>query len=239
MDPAQYVRDVLVRPTDRDKQRKVGASNLSNACTRCLAEDMMGVRRGTSKYNMGAIVGTAIHEYLEQRNTDPTAQREMRVELGEIPGYGTISSTTDLYLPEKEAVFDFKTTTYDKLTTYQRAGEQPPSKFDTDQLRGARETLERYFRQAQLYAYGVERLGKPVRTVAIVFICRDGRIVDRDVWAPPPRPYNPEQAKKILERAHKIWNYLQTEGDVERLKSDEHCYYCNFVRPTIIEEVEL
>ena len=112
VDPEQYVKDILLRKTDRDRQRKVGASNMSNACSRCLADDLLGIPQGSSPYNMGAIVGTAIHEYLEKRNFDTTAHREMRVQLGRIEGYGPVHSTTDLYIPRVDGgmVIDFKTT---------------------------------------------------------------------------------------------------------------------------------
>ena len=80
VDPEQYVKDILLRKTDRDRQRKVGASNMSNACSRCLADDLLGIPQGSSPYNMGAIVGTAIHEYLEKRNFDTTAHREKRTQ---------------------------------------------------------------------------------------------------------------------------------------------------------------
>ena len=239
MDPEQYVKDILTRPTKRDKQRTVGASQLGNACTRCLADAMLNVPKGRSQFNQGAIVGTAVHEYLEHRNIDPTAQKELKVELGEIPGYGDIGSTTDLYLPRERTIVDFKTLTRDKLKGFQDAVATKPSEYDTELVSRSRATLEQYFRQAQLYAYGVERGGQPVEQVAIVFICRDGQIVDRDVWAPPTRPYDPDLAKSVMQRAKNLWVFLQSEGDINTLKQDEHCYYCNWVRPSVIEEVEL
>lgn len=239
LDPANYVKNILARPTERDGQRKIGASNLSNACTRCLAEDMLGVDRPQGIYNMGAIVGTAIHEYLEHRNTDIDAKREMKVTLGDVEGYGTVKSTTDLYLPAFRTVVDFKTTTRDKLKVFQRVAVEPPTDFDTDQVRGSRATLERYYRQAQSYGSGVLRAGYPVEWVAIVFIARDGQILDRDIWSPPPVPYDPKAAARYLERVRKIWAYLEGGGKTDVLTSDDNCYYCTVVRSTVVEEVEL
>ena len=200
---------------------------------------MLNTSRPQGVYNMGAVVGTAIHAYLEDYNTDPEAQREMRVTLGEIPGYGKVSSTTDLYLPQHKLLVDFKTTDRKKLARYQRVDEYPPEPTDPDLLHGAYATMQQYYRQAQLYAWGVEQLGHEVEQVAIVFVCRDGQIVDRDIWSPQPQVYNRAIAEAVFGRAVKLWEYLQDGGDPEQLTQDEYCYYCNAVRPYVIEPTEL
>ena len=105
---SEYVKDILLRKTDRDQSRRVGPSNLSNECTRCLADDMLNAPREQGVYNMGAIVGTAIHAYLEERNLDELALREQSNTVGYIEGYGVIKGSTDLYLPNERAVLDFK-----------------------------------------------------------------------------------------------------------------------------------
>lgn len=241
VDPEQYVKDILLRKTDRDRQRKVGASNMSNACSRCLADDLLGIPQGSSPYNMGAIVGTAIHEYLEKRNFDTTAHREMRVQLGHIEGYGPVHSTTDLYIPRVDGgmVIDFKTTDSTKLRNYQRADNTMPSNFETDAVRHARSTMDRYFRQAQLYAMGVENAGFTPKEVAIVFLCRDGKMLDRDVWAPATRPYSRKIAELIFDRTVRLWAWLQDGGDPDTIKSRDDCYYCTNVRPFTVPEVDI
>lgn len=187
---------------------------------------------------MGAVVGTAIHEYVEHRNLDEAAGKEMKVVLGEIPGYGLVGSTTDIYREDTQTIIDIKTTAREKLAGYQRVVETEPTEFDTDALRGYRATLERYFRQAQLYGYGVERSGKAVEWVSIVFVCRDGQVIDRDIWG-YTMPYDRALAQRVFDRAKNLWAYLQTGGDIDSLTQDEHCYYCNVIRPSIIEEVEI
>jgi hypothetical protein len=107
--------DLLSGETERDQQRKVGASNMSNPCTFCLARDMAVMLDSDiepaprGKYFMGSVIGTAIHNLLEERAKDnPDYLPEIRVELGEIPGYGVIKSTSDLYIISKAAVNDWK-----------------------------------------------------------------------------------------------------------------------------------
>ena len=240
---SEYAKDILLRKTDRDQSRRVGPSNLSNECTRCLADDMLNAPREQGVYNMGAIIGTAIHAYLEERNLDELALREQSNTVGYIEGYGTIKGTTDLYLPQYGAILDWKTTTRDKLEKYKKADTYGPSKWDVEGVRIARKTIERYFRQTQLYALGMENAGYTPETLHIVFLCRDGQIVDRDVYALQPRPYNHDTAKYIFLRAQRLWQFLEWGGDPEELNSDDDCYYCNRVRPyvtqTTQEEVEL
>jgi hypothetical protein len=63
---------LLTAPTARDKQRKIGASNLCNGCQHCLASNMMGDMRDTPMLDRawgGRTVGTAIHGTMEERMT--------------------------------------------------------------------------------------------------------------------------------------------------------------------------
>ena len=75
--------------------------------------------------------------------------------------------------------------------------------------------------------------------VDIVFVCRDGQIVDRDIWG-HSMPYDPALAETTFNRAAKLWEWLQTPGnDPDDLPSQEHCYYCSVVRSDNTPEVEL
>lgn len=232
---AEYTKRILSRKTARDKQRLIGASNICNPCDRCLADDILERPREGGTYNMGAVLGTAIHAYLDERNTDPSAQREISVTLGEIPGYGVITSRTDLYIGSEKMSVDFKTTTRDKIKLYQRVVEQETaSDYDTDAIRDARATLESYVYQVQLYAWGLVQKGLPVNRVAIVFIARDGQIIDRDVWG-LELPYRQDWAVRAFQRAVDLYYWLQhPDNDPEDLVSAESCYYCNQVRPFVL-----
>lgn len=112
----QMATAVFAQQTERDKQIKIGASNFSQACNRCLAEDMTGVKREPSSTWLAPVIGTAVHELAERRLNEPGPLRDMfgeplveaKLVLGEIEGYGTVKSTTDLYVPGKRLVWDWK-----------------------------------------------------------------------------------------------------------------------------------
>src|SRR5665647_828476 len=105
--------DLLREPTDRDKQVSIGASNASNPCTRCLADDLLGIPQQQSGAFMGAVIGTAIHNLLEKRVEKMHSEwmPEQRVSIGYLEGYGEVKSTTDLYIPSEQLAHDHKSTT--------------------------------------------------------------------------------------------------------------------------------
>lgn len=217
---------LLSEETERDQQRLVGASNLSNPCSRCLAEDMAGVSQERGPYYLGAVIGTGVHALLEERAAKrPNLRPEMRVVVGEIPGYGVIKSTTDLYDIENEAVGDWKTTTREKLKTYKTVPRLPESDLDTELLARARWTMRRYLVQINLYGKGVEDSGLPVRTVNIGFIPRDAK-TEADLWC-WSQPYSRDVADRALDRATRIWQAMEQGKKPESFKSHEHCYPCS------------
>ena len=222
LEVTNYVRDLFKEKTARDKQRIVGASQVSDPCTKCLAEAMATGANHQSEYNMGARVGTAIHEWLELNNPDPHALKEYNGLIDVVPGYGDIRSTTDLYRLDKKNLVDFKTSTRDKLEKYQHDWER--------EIPNA--TLDRYFRQATLYAYMVEG---EVEKVSIVFICRDGQIVDRDIVG-FSIPYQENIAVNAMNRVKKIWAYLESGGRWEDCNSYPGCFTCERVRPLIASQ---
>ncbi|UPU15886.1 exonuclease [Stenotrophomonas virus Jojan60] len=230
--------DLLRLETERDKQRLVGASNLSNPCTRCLAEDMYLMidpshsvaPRG--KYYLGAVVGTAIHGLLEERALcTPGLVPETRVTIGEIPGYGVLKSTSDLYVDSHAAVVDWKTTTKEKLKSLRLVPRLPASELDTDPVVKARYKFKQYFTQLNLYGKGVEDSGLPVQTVSVVFIARDAS-TEADVWA-HTQPYQREVAEHALDRATRIWQAMEQGRKPESFKSHDECYTCSVRRTEV------
>ena len=240
MNSTDYIKTILSRRTTRDKQRTVGASNLVNACTRCLAEDMLNMKREQGTYNMGAVLGTAIHDYVDKRNLDPKAMKEYKLGLGYIDGYGKVGSRLDIYRRDAKQVIDLKTTTRDKMALYRKIIENgSEDEFDSEQMEVARYTLESYVRQANVYAWSLVQDGYPVETVSIVFICRDGQILDRDIWG-FEMPYDESLAVKVWNRGEALWKWLQnSDNSVTELDSHSLCYYCNNVRPYIRKKVVL
>ncbi len=233
----ETVLDLLREETERDKQRLVGASNLSNPCTRCLAQDMAGMLHDDlevaprGNYYLGAVIGTAIHALLEERADEDRGINllpEHRVIIGEIPGYGVLKSTSDLYVKDLAASVDYKTTTREKLGKYRTAVQLPPTDLDTEVIVKSRLTLQQYDVQLNLYGKGMEDAGFPVETVNIVFICRDAK-TEADVWV-YSQPYRREIAERALTRAKKIWDALVSGKELDTFKSHHLCYRCNVLR---------
>src|SRR5690606_41538198 len=120
---SESLRDILVglwkRPTERDLQRLVGPSNISNPCSRCLAEDMLQHEQPESQYTMGAKIGTAIHEALEREaltRTDLTPVT--KVTIAEVKAYGVIKGTSDLHINNLKTVADHKPSTIKQVSDY-------------------------------------------------------------------------------------------------------------------------
>lgn len=210
-------RNVVLAKDARDRQRKVGPSNLSNPCTKCLAYDMLGVPERETDFVMGAKIGTAIHAWLEGLIIEgqPDWEPEQKVTIGELGTYGTIKGTMDLYVPEDAMVVDFKTTTRPKL-------QKLLDEFQSDEPSGK---VQAYLAQTHLYALGAENAGKDVESITIVFIPRDsvtfGDIRTRTV------PYDRDYALHVWDRAKALWTWLDSEnGDPAELDSDPHCFNC-------------
>lgn len=210
-------RNVVLAKDARDKQRKVGPSNLSNPCTKCLANDLLGVPQPESIYNMGAKIGTAIHGWLEEliKEHQPTWEPEQKVTLGTLGTYGRVSGSLDLYVPEDKMIVDFKTTTRVKMQGLL-------NEFQEDTPSGK---VQAYIAQTHLYGLGAENAGKDVDRITIVFIPRDS--VTYDDIRTRSVPYDREYALHVWERALALWTWLDEEnGDPETLETDPHCYYC-------------
>lgn len=232
IDPRQLVIDLLSQQSERDKQISIGASNLSNPCSRCLADDMIGVRQPRGKYYLGAVIGSALHAHLEAAaSSDPNLLTEFKVEIGHIEGYGTVKSTTDLFVQDEGLSVDFKTTSKKKLVLLKQAFTTPADDYDTDALLAARMTAKRYTAQLLLYGMGLENAGYEVSGVVPVFIARDATSDGPDsVWAPPVVPYRREATERVFDRGVRLWEYIQGGGDVETLAQHPSCYHCSVVR---------
>lgn len=149
-------------------------------------------------------IGTAVHYYLED-NVFKEAEHELKLLCGEIPGYGEVRGTTDMYY--EKTVVDWKIVGASKIKSYRVNG--PPSQY-------------RY--QAMVYAKGCELSGREVENIAICFIPRDSGNV-KDIWV-HEESYQPEMADRAFERAEFIWEYVKKNG-WQDLESDDKCYTCN------------
>jgi len=225
LEVVQFTVDLFKQRSERDKQHKVGASNISNPCTRHLAHDLLGTPEQESKYWMGAKIGTAIHSFLENAmavsddKTFADAIIEKKITLGELPEYGTVSSKPDLVLPHARQLLDWKTSSRAKVKKLQNlvAGlkDDEESKY----------TLQKYVGQAQLYAWGMNQAGIPVERITIVFINRDGT-TDTDTWAYGV-DYNEAFAKALWTRLENLWAELQAGAHPDNYPNNKHCFECN------------
>lgn len=109
---AEYLLNLWKKPTARDKQVKIGASQFGSPCTYCVGEALLREVADNSPrpYWLGASIGTAIHERIEKIATadNPRLMLETRVTIGTLPDYGEITSSLDFYDPEKYWLIDWK-----------------------------------------------------------------------------------------------------------------------------------
>lgn len=211
--------------TDRDKQRKVGASQISDPCTRHLAKALLAEPEPEIKYWLGGKIGTAIHSLLEHSiaNSDADlladALVEQKITLGEIDGYGIVSSKPDLVLPSVRHLIDWKTSSRDKVKKMQKVLDGLSEDASTIY------TLNKYVGQAQLYAWGLNNSGVPVDKVSLVFINRDGTY-ENDLWVYSVE-YNEELANLLWVRVSNLWNELKCGKIPEDYEANSSCFKCS------------
>lgn len=218
------VTDLLKTKSKRDKQSRIGASEIGNPCEYCVAHRLAGTPRRESKFWMGARIGTGIHAELEkeiEKHVDKAqdnkfklledAASEYNLHITDMEGYGEIRSTADLMVTQALHLIDFKTTKKLQLQKYKLHG-----------------VPEQYVIQQQLYAYGFNQIAPGlVERISLVFINRDGSS-DDDVWV-ASFDYDEKVATAALDRLRRIWEYVQDGQDLERLDSYYDCFYCNVV----------
>lgn len=199
----------LTKPSTRDKQARVGPSGLGNPCPKCLGEAMLGSEAGliqSQEFSLYPWIGTAVHYYLEH-SIFKEAEHELKLYVGDVPGYGPIKGTTDIYFPEEGIVGDWKIVGLKKIKQYRLKG-----------------VPLQYRYQAQLYAHGCELAGKNVKSIAIIFIPRDSGNVN-DIWIHEEK-YQSEMAQAALDRAGRIYEEANRLG-WEALPSSDDCWNCN------------
>lgn len=213
--------------SSRDSQKLVGASDFSDPCEYHLASKLKGVEQPAFKYWMGARIGTAVHEFLEERiptsNFEEfpefkSAKIEQTIRLGSLEGYGEIKSKPDLALVDNKHLIDWKTSNRKKSKALQAIifeGKEDPE---------ASYTLRRYYAQVQAYAWGLNKNGIAIDAASLVFINRDGTW-DADLWT-WTFDYDEEFALGVWHRLERIWKELQAGKELEEFPREEHCFNC-------------
>jgi hypothetical protein len=211
--------------SDRDKQHKVGASNISDPCTRHLAHALVGTPQPEQKYYLGGKIGTAIHSFIESAiaNSDDSlftdALIESKITLGEIDGYGIVSSKPDLILPSVRHLIDWKTSSRPKVKKLQNFVDG--IKHDS----ASEYTLQKYTGQMQLYAWGSNSAGVPIDKTTLVFINRDGTS-DNDFWTFTV-DYDESFAVALWNRVSNLWAELENGAHPESYAPHTECYKCS------------
>lgn len=202
--------DIFKAPTARDAQTTIGASNLSNGCDFCLASNLTGDMRETPMLDrayLGRVMGTALHGLAEERQREwlakgallsdyarrfPDAKIEERFIIGEIPGYGPVGSTSDLFLPSQGHVCDLKGSKRKDILLLidflhmQRTGASEgifgrshadiklSEKQYAEQMVKIEYKVTGYYAQVQLYLRGWRNNGYDASRGSLIFVARDG-----------------------------------------------------------------
>lgn len=215
---------LFLQESERDKQHKVGASQISDPCTRHLAHALVGTEQPPQKYWLGGKVGTSIHAFIESAIPNSSDTRfagaviERKIELGDVPGYGMVSSKPDLLLANHNLLVDWKTTTRAKIKKIQNY---------VDGLKddaASAYTVQKYLGQANLYAWGLNKAGTKIDDVALVFINRDGTY-ENDIYVLPTK-YDEPFAIGLWERLVNLWSELDAGAHPNDYPGHPECYKC-------------
>lgn len=211
--------------TARDKQRKVGASQISDPCTKHLAKALLADAEPEQKYWMGAKIGTAIHSYLESAidsSNDSVlsdAIVERKIVLGKIAGYGTVSSKPDLVIPSSSHLVDWKTSSRAKVKKLRDLVDGIKHNEEAEY------TLKKYIGQTQLYAWGMNQSDIKVDGISLVFINRDGTY-ENDIWT-HTYEYDESFAVALWNRLIRLWDELQNGAHPDNYQPHPNCYKCS------------
>lgn len=226
---ANQIKDLTVglflQESERDKQHKVGASQISDPCTRHLAHALVGTEQAPQKYWMGGKIGTSIHAFLESAIANSSessfadAVVEHKIVLGDVDGYGLVSSKPDLVLPSHNLLVDWKTSSRAKVKKIQNY---------VDGLKddaASAYTVQKYLGQANLYAWGLNKAGTKIDDIALVFINRDGTY-ENDIYVLPTK-YDEPFAVGLWGRLVNLWKQIEDGAHPNDFIGHPECYKCS------------
>ena len=223
----------LSKPSERDKQRKVGPSELGDLCERCLAEKLLGAHVEENTYPLAPMIGTAFHLYLENVIGLKDYLKETGVTVGTIEGYGEIRGTCDGFDIAAGHVVDYKVLSKKKIKAFSSAtffNEDRNPEFFSDSLTEGQ--LKKYYYQLMLYCLGMENAGYAVAHASLILFPRDCTV--ESIMSASHElcfKYSRDAALAVLERATQIFKWATDNRDhLEELDSHPGCYYCAFKR---------
>lgn len=215
--------ELLKQPSERDKQSKAGPSSLGSCCDRCVQRALRNEPQPLTQYWLGAAIGTAVHAMAEKngiRRGDPNALLEVKVEVGDVPGYGIIKGSVDRFEIDTGTVRDYKgTTRKDKPSLLAAYDHMTPQEKEPNTHKKARLKLRNYVGQMSLYGLALSRMGYEVSSLVLEFFCRDGS-GDDDIFE-LEFDYDPAFAQAVWDRVVYIWTHMD-----EDYKAQPHCWPC-------------
>ncbi len=206
--------------TPRHLQTELGPSEVAHPCSRRLAYGLAGVEKVTPPFDpLPAIVGTALHKWLESAATHANnvlgRQRwlsETRVNVA--PG---LSGSCDLYDTDTAMCLDWKAPGERRFAMYRKAMNPV------------------YITQIALYGLGFVNAGLPVENMAIMLLPRGGTLANAHLWL---EPYDETMAVAALtnrERVIKMLADFDVAQHPERFewlqRSSCDCLFCPWFSP--------
>lgn len=171
----------------RSHQVLIGPSEIGDPCKRRIAYRLAQTEPCNVDFDTWpAIVGTAIHRWLETAitNWDKARGRSEWLTETTLVVNDFVEGHADLYWTEHQCVIDHKTQGPDIFRKTKKDGPAPG-----------------YVIQAQIYGYGFEMAGYPVKKVALTFFSRAGWLKDMYVWS---ADYDRTVAEDALQRVFDI-----------------------------------
>lgn len=223
----------LSKPSPRDRQRKVGPSELGDLCEHCLAEKLLGIHEDKNNHPLAPMIGTAFHLYLENVIGLKGYLKETKVTVGTINGYGNISGTCDGFDVATGHVVDYKVLSKKKIKAFSSAtffNEHQEPEFYSDSRTELQ--LKKYYYQMMLYGLGMENAGYKANYCSLILFPRDCTI-ESVLQASHELcfKYDKAAALAVLERANQIFQWANENQDhIGELDSHPGCYYCTFKR---------
>lgn len=238
--PLQEVKNAFIKgftkPDSRSLQTKLGPSEVGS-CAYCVGYTMASKLcdmpdRDPSLFGYAAHIGTMCHYYLEHKldlahgaGYDIESFRETKLkDIFEVEGYGTVSGSCDLMVPDWCRTFDFKfpgAWSYDKVSSAIAKGRNALKQ--GKEVTSAHKPSMQYRVQQQIYAQGWIQQGYKIGSCVIIFLPRHtNSINDVIFWE---EEVNPTLYEAAVANVNTIWSYV-TDGELDDLPSDPDCFVC-------------
>lgn len=226
----------FTKPSSRSLQAKLGPSEVGS-CAYCVGYTMASKLcdmpdRDPDPFGYAAHIGTMCHYYLEHKldlvhgaGYDIETFRETKLkDIFEVEGYGAVSGSCDLMVPDWCRTFDYKfpgSWSYDKVAAAIAKGRN--AERQGKEVTSAHKPSMQYRVQQQIYAEGWRQLGYQIDKCVIIFLPRHTNSVNDVIfWE---EEVNPTLYEAAIANVGIIWEYVK-DGELDDLPSDPDCFTC-------------